>query len=306
MPNTLSRHRTDTPGMALSPIKGFVPLQISLAATANLPESVHLCYIKPHLSKDPNEQIDTTRKLFLINPLPDWTLDSVKDLFRQVNTGCHIEEVLVREAIDKSRVSSIGSGINYDIHVNLSVLTNEELGVELSASEKLPFGSSVVTFLDRDSLELFLNSLKKIKKPLQWSLPNNETGISRYSRIPVLDRTSLEREVTQALVDFQKKEKIAEEEVSNMRTIVDEDGFTLVVGSQKKTKSDILGSMKKKSDLEQDEALLKKEKRKEKQDFYRFQIREKKKLEMNSLLTKFKEDQERVKLMKQRRKFRPY
>ena len=47
-------------------------------------------------------------------------------------------------------------------------------------------------------------------------------------------------------------------------------------------------------------------KKKEKQDFYRFQLRERKKEEMNELLRKFKSDQEKVKTMRDKKRFRPY
>lgn len=286
-------------------IKGFVPFPISIPASAGLEESEHYCYIKPHVSRDADELPETTRALFLINPLPYWDLKTVKDLFRQVNNSCHIQSVLTREAVDNSRVSATGSGVNYDIHINLSKLSNEDLGRELPKEEQFPFGSSVITFLDRDGLELFLESLKKNKK-IVWKGPE-QVGLQKYSQIPgLLNRDELEKTVTQALHDFQTREKLAEEEVAGMRTIVDEDGFTLVVGKQKKTKADILGSMKKKSDLENNEEIAKKSKKKEKQDFYRFQIRERKKQEMNQLLSKFKNDQEKIKVMRERRKFKPY
>ena len=87
--------------------------------------------------------------------------------------------------------------------------------------------------------------------------------------------------------------------------IVDEDGFTLVVGSHTKTKAGMLGKQKLLQAKEQERS-KKKLKRKEKDDFYRFQLREKKKAEMNDLLHKFKQDQERVKVMKERKRFRPY
>ena len=47
-------------------------------------------------------------------------------------------------------------------------------------------------------------------------------------------------------------------------------------------------------------------KSKEKQDFYRFQLRQRKKEEMNELLNKFKLDQEKVRMMKEKKRFRPY
>lgn len=288
-------------------IKGFLPLEITLPEAADLPESTHLCYLKPHLSKNENEQTDTTSSIFLINPLPYWNLSNVKKLFKQINPSCHIESVMVRESIDNSRISSIGSGINYDLHINLSKLTNEELGTELSAEQRLPFGSSVIKFLDRDSFELFLTSLKKINsKKLIYEFDKKDTGFNKYSTVVHEDKFLLEKKVTKKLIEFQNREKIASEELENMKTVVDEDGFTLVIGSQNKTKADILGTMKKQADLEKDSEHVKKEKKKEKQDFYRFQIRERKKNEMSELLLKFRQDQQRVKAMKERRKFKPY
>ena len=50
----------------------------------------------------------------------------------------------------------------------------------------------------------------------------------------------------------------------------------------------------------------KKKKSKEKKDFYRFQIREQKKQEMNSLLKRFKEDQDKIKDLKEKKRFKPY
>lgn len=293
------------------PVKGFLPLPVTLPALANLPESVHLCYVKPHMSKQADEQADTTRSLFVINPLPGWDdVKLVRALVSQVSSGSRVESVLVREAKDEARVSSCGSGVNYDLHINLSMLSNEEFGRELEDDEKLPFGSSVVSFIDRDALELFLTNLAKFtkgKKKLVWDVTHMQTGLSKYTQIPHLsERTVMEKRVAKALVDFQNRERNAEEELKNMKNVVDEDGFTLVVGSAKKTKAEILGSIKKKSDLEQDVEFAKKSKSKEKEDFYRFQIRERKKQEMNSLLSKFKEDQERVRVMRQKRKFRPY
>ncbi|GME97750.1 unnamed protein product [[Candida] boidinii] len=120
-----------------------------------------------------------------------------------------------------------------------------------------------------------------------------------------MDSESLEIESAESVLEFARKEQEAKDEIDNMKTITDEDGFTMVVGSHRKTKTGIMGSLKKTNEIEKEKA-VKKMKRKEKQDFYRFQIREKKKQEMNHLLAKFKEDQERVKEMKEKRRFRPY
>lgn len=282
-------------------VKGFIPLDVTLPKVANLSESFHTIYMKPHLSKLPEEQIDTTRSLFLVNIIPNWTTKLVKDLFSQISKGSIIEKVLVRECIDKSRLSET-NGINYDIHINLSMLVNDEFGQDLTESEKLPFGCSVVKFIDRDAMELFVKEMKKIKKgSLVWHGNSKD-----YSKIDIINTAELEREISKKISSFEKMEKDVEEEVQGMREIVDEDGFTLVVGSQRKTKNSILGSIQKKEDLEKNKEIMKKEKKKEKQDFYRFQIRERKKQEINQLLNKFKQDQQRVNEMREKRKFRPY
>ncbi|GMM48934.1 Rrp7 protein [Pichia kluyveri] len=295
--------------------RGFVKLEIALPEVANLPSSTHCCYVKPHTSKLPNQQQDNTCSLFVVNPLPQpmWTLASVRTIFRQISSASHISNVLLHDCIDESRVSSIGSGVNYDLHINLSILSNPDLGSPLSEEEMLPFGTSVVTFVDRDGLELFLTNLtninnnksKKKDKIITWKGDENVSlGFERYSKVQnLVNRDEMEKIVAKSLLEFQNREKEAEDDVNNLKNIVDEDGFTLVVGPQRKTKSEILGSLRKKK-LEKD--VITTNDKKEKEDFYRFQIRERKKQEMGSLLAKFREDQERVKLMRQRRKFRPY
>ena len=67
-----------------------------------------------------------------------------------------------------------------------------------------------------------------------------------------------------------------------------------------KTKAGILGKQKLASTVGVVKAQSKM-KSKEKQDFYRFQLRQRKKEEMNELLNKFKLDQEKVRMMKEKK-----
>ena len=105
--------------------------------------------------------------------------------------------------------------------------------------------------------------------------------------------------------DFDNAEQESIENLQNQASLVDEDGFQLVVGSHRKTKAGILGKQNLASTVESEKA-KNKMKKKEKQDFYRFQLRQRKKEEMNELLSKFKSDQEKVRLMKEKKRFRPY
>ncbi|GMF46543.1 unnamed protein product [[Candida] boidinii] len=179
-------------------------------------------------------------------------------------------------------------------------------------NSKIPLGCGIVTFLDKNGLNLALQSIKKIissgKNIPIWPKDLQATGTERYInnyRSKIMDSETLETESAESVLEFARKEQEAKDEIDSMKTITDEDGFTMVVGSHRKTKTGIMGSLKKTNEIEKEKA-LKKMKRKEKQDFYRFQIREKKKQEMNHLLAKFKEDQEKVKEMKEKRRFRPY
>ena len=128
--------------------------------------------------------------------------------------------------------------------------------------------------------------------------------LNKY-RSRFLDPQELSDSVSQALVQFDEAERESMEQLQQQALLVDEDGFTMVVGSHRKTKAGIMGRQKLASTVEVDKALAKM-KKKEKEDFYRFQLREKKKQEMNDLLSKFKQDQERVRLMREKKRFRPY
>lgn len=103
----------------------------------------------------------------------------------------------------------------------------------------------------------------------------------------ILDPEQLSNEVSQALVEFDRAEKESMESLQKQTQLVDEDGFTLVVGSHRKTKAGILGKQKLAATVELDKANSKL-KKKEKEDFYRYQLRQKKKDEMTELLHKFK------------------
>ena len=89
------------------------------------------------------------------------------------------------------------------------------------------------------------------------------------------------------------------------RTVVDADGFTTVVKTQKKRSLAMQEAAKQQAE-EMKQAEIKRREKREKKDFYRFQIREYKKEQMTDMLTKFKEDQEKVRQYKESGRFNPY
>lgn len=268
---------------------------------ADVGETHHYMFAKKHQSKSEAEK----NCLFLVN-LPLLThvenlKHNVAQICSQYDTVAHVSELLHHDEF----------GLN---EVDLSRLTSDLLSTgELEEKRYTPRNTALLQFVDSASLENAWAALRKYSQEdrkgsrivdWQFQSPSMATFISFYKP---LDVDYLKEDVHTHLSIFEQREQQAQEQVQS--SIVDEDGFTLVVG--KNTKS--LNSIRKK--ILNKNPLLKHEKRarpvsavdkKAKQDFYRFQVRERKKQEINELLRKFKEDQEKIREMKSKRRFNPY
>lgn len=270
----------------MSEIKGFLVLPVTLPATKFCEETVHYIYIKKHQSN--NELSD--RSLFLINPPLDSSLSKFKSLFQKISPNSIIENFFNNDE-------------NLDYDINLSNLTSD---LYEESSLKLPNKTCLITFLDKSGLNLAYNNIKKCKS-IEW--PKNEK-ISSIKMFDLYNANRLNTDeystfINQEINAFESRESNSINELKHMKDIVDKDGFTLVVGKSRKTKKGIFGkidSLTKKSEIKEQSKM----KVKEKKDFYRFQVRENKKNEMNELLKKFREDQEKIKILKEKKRFRPY
>lgn len=127
------------------------------------------------------------------------------------------------------------------------------------------------------------------------------------------DPDLLQRKIDIYMANFTKAEEREFSDARSMAGQVDADGFTLV-GSAVKRKggplrpepSGTLSGSGAVNTEDQSSSSKKNKRSKEKKDFYRFQIREQKKQEMNGLLKRFREDQEKIKELKEKKRFRPY
>lgn len=279
-------------------IKGFHILQVRLPDSSGL----HYIFFKKHEAKGAQSQTFSGRLLFMFNIPIETDVATLKKYFQQVAIGATVE----------SYVSSLLNDCVEDIYVDLTKLTSDleyGHGVEHEAALKLPKNCGIVTFIDKSSFQLAFNSLKKLSadsKSSNWPLKTlGSQFLMLKQKAKICNASELAASVASALADFNRAEQESKEDLKRQTELVDEDGFTLVVGSHRKTKAGILGKQTATQSVELEKA-KKRMKKKEKEDFYRFQLREKKKAEMNDLLTKFKQDQERVKAMKERKRFRPY
>ena len=262
----------------------------------------HYTFVKKHDSKNPSEQ----HSLFAVN-LPllsnfENMKKTVNDICSRYDTVSYLEELMYNDEFGLQEI-------------DLSSLTSDLMSTgEKEEARYTPRNTSLLKFVDDSSCNNCLNALKKYtqaigksdKNCIEWEYtsPTITTFINFYKP---LDIEYLKEDINTHMRLFEEREVQAKENIQS--SIVDEDGFTLVVG--KNTKN--LNSIKKK--ILNRNPLLKHETKvrpasmvdkKMKEDFYRFQVREKKKQEINQLLSKFKEDQEKIKVMKMKKRFNPY
>lgn len=281
-------------------IKGFHILQV------RLPESTgkHYLYFRKHEAKAAQDTANISgRLLFMFNLPINTNVPILKKYFQHVAIGATVESYI------PSILTNSTEELFFDLTKLSSDLDYKTQKLESELGNKLPKNCGIVTFIDKASLQLALTSLKKCstdKKTTNWPMPTlGSQYLLSVLKSQVYDHDTLSKSVSSSLADFNRSEQESREELKKQTEIVDEDGFTLVVGSHRKTKAGILGRQKYAQTTGLENAKLK-VKKKEKEDFYRFQLRERKKAEMNDLLKKFKQDQERILAMREKKRFRPY
>lgn len=280
-------------------IKGFSVVPVTLPAGRHHKEATHYMYMKKHQSSTMKQMAE--RSIFVVNPPLAASLHSMRKFFQSLSTNTIIENLFINEE-------------NLDYEINLTKLTSDLYDDVVATDDenvKLPNGTALVVFVDKSACSLAMSKLKKYAKSKDhfvWNIEDSgdiaSIRMAKLYKQAVLPLEETSVAVTLALQEFESRETKSIEELDEMKTVVDEDGFTMVVGKNRKTKRGILGKISGTAKVKEIEE--KKGKKKEKADFYRFQIREKKKLEMNELLKKFRDDQERIKELKEKKRFRPY
>ncbi|KAK6464451.1 ribosomal RNA processing protein 7 [Scheffersomyces coipomensis] len=280
-----------------SEIKGFYVLPVEFPESS----SPHYIYFKKHEVKG---SPSSGTSLFVFNLPINTSTATLKKLFQDVSIG----------AIMSSYTSSKLTDYPEDTWLNLTELTSDlDLkngngnSIADDESYRLPKNCGIITFIDKASFQLAFNSLKKLSNQLKvtkwpFEIIDSTYYLKKYQS-QIYNPNELSEAVSQALIEFDRAEQESKDQIHS--NLVDEDGFTMVVGSHRKTKAGIMGKQRLAATvgLAKAQSKLKKQ---EREDFYRFQLRERKKDEMNQLLYKFKQDQEKVRLMREKKRFRPY
>lgn len=173
--------------------------------------------------------------------------------------------------------------------------------------------TAVIVLADEKSVEIVLKAIAKVHKSKKYPVwgegvkekvpPLGAHWVQAHNKLSFPPAEILQQSVDVFFTVFNRKEKEAAEMAKRLRNEPDEDGFVTVTRGASRA-----------APARRDEAeearrkMLEREQKKKDEltNFYRFQLRERKKAEQEELIKKFDEDRRKVQAMtKKRGKFRP-
>lgn len=286
-------------------IGDYTLLHITIPATSNTEPTTQTLYLRQHAPKIPTA--NDSRSLFVVNVPIDSTAAHFRSLFTSLVGAGRFEDVVFEGERNENKVEEGLRGITViskkrkrgedkakDTRGELPKIWNESL--------RRSGSSAVCRFVDEKAVEAVLKASKKGKSPT-W--PAEELGSARYEahrelRFP--DHALLQASVDEFMVRWNEEEEEKTQAAKRLRNVPDADGFVTVgrggrVGPARAEEAE----ERRRKELE------KEEKRKaEMGDFYRFQMRERRKEEQGELVRRFEEDKRRLGAMKEKRgRFRP-
>lgn len=294
-------------------ISGYTIFPIQLPSLPSFPEgATHYIYLQPHEPRIPEPH--SARSLFLVNVPIDTTETHLRHLFGAQLASGRVEEVEFHNTPKrKANIPTAPSSSHPGNKKKRKRVGAEELEEELEKIElpqtwdrKLQSSGAhaVVIFVDVSSMEASLKAVKRAAKKgteITWGEGIEDRipalGPERYeahNRLIYPSRSDLLRSVNDYMTLYTRVEEARTREASKKRQEPDEDGFITVTSGPKN--NSVVREEEAKELVEKQ-----KEKRKGLEDFYRFQMREKRKEKQGELVRKFEEDKRKVEEMKRRR-----
>ncbi|KAJ4987601.1 meiotic recombination protein dmc1 [Stagonosporopsis vannaccii] len=307
---------------APSTVADFTVLPLTLPTLPGLPathdRTQHFLYIKAH---EPSAYTASAeRSLFVANVPIDASESNIRALFAEQLGGARVESVdfdasvparpLHKRWKQEKRGDDEGEEQrgkkrkrNEPEVVAEGVVEDEESALPaLWAGEVRRSGSAaVVVFVDKRSARGALKEIQAVVKGgrvVEWK-SGSGLGVERYkSHLALLhpSASSLQSSINAYLSQFTALESQRARLLKHARTVPDADGFVTVTRGGRAGPARLEEAEKKKAELE--------ERRKNngvKDDFYRFQNREKRKEAEVNLRKRFEEDRRRVERMRERR-----
>lgn len=309
----------------MSKIGDYIILPLSLPPTTAYPTpATHTLYLRPHAPKIPTES--DSRSLFIVNVPADSAPAHFKSVFASLIGAGRVEDVRfehekqnnsaqtpsrtleVVNKKEKNKKRKRGAEEPAEVDTELPQIWDREL--------RRSGSTAVVVLVDEKSVESALKAVRKLHKSKSKDGEWPFWGQGAEGKVPALGSTRYlthhkmrypDTAVLQKSVDaFMTAWNFREEEKARLakrqRNVPDEDGFVTV------TKGGRTGPAKR-EEVERKQAELKEKERKKREemgDFYRFQMRERRKAEQGELVKQFEVDKKRVEAMKEKRgRFRP-
>ena len=299
--------------MAKTPqnVAGFtvLPIEFPTSSVLKIP-SKHYVYLKPHDPQIPDP--NASRSLFVANVPVTATELHFKHLFATQLAAGRVEYVDFSDSPRTSRTDHVKTDVQGGRGRKRKRVTEEDMQIELQ-SHQLPViwtrglhpsgAHAVAVFVDRPSMELSWKAAKraaKLSSRIVWGEGIEDKvpklGLQRYkehNRSEYPPRRELLQSVDSYMSAYSKMEEARSRADAKKRQIPDEEGFVKVTKGAR-------GGVVRTEDAKE---LGEKQKTKNKglEDFYRFQMRDRRKEEQGEFLKKFEEDKRRVEEMRKRR-----
>ena len=291
----------------------FVALPVTLKSQVLGKDVKHYIYVKAYEPKIPDEE--SSRALFLVNIPVTTTQTHLKQLFSEQMPAGHVQNVHFASNVQSTSSQSLiattrtkpePTVLGKRKRSQLSSTEYEAKLMDLSLPDIQPTrlhatgSTAIVIFLDRTSRDHALRACRKAAKSSSNLIWQDEPllGVKRYQAQKELTfppRADLLRCVDKYMTTYAAMEESRSRESAKKRAEPDEDGFVTVTrGSKGVVKQDEADEIK---------ARLEEKKKKEKglADFYRFQLREKRRDEQGQLVRQFENDRRKVNEMRSRR-----
>ncbi|KAG0340435.1 Ribosomal RNA-processing protein 7 [Podila humilis] len=318
---------------ALDQISNFHILPLCMPALTTSASSydnvIHYLYFKKHESPKTDAKTPKDRSLFVLNVPVDATETHFRELFKPYGRVAsvhfinrnhdsnltkeereHHEEL---ERLDREmaiKEVSESKPVKGGKKSGKKSSTNASTGQEPHHYQRNIFASgsqAYVVFLDELELAKVLNMKRKKRSWIDTgSEDTNPTSLEwireYHDKRPAA--ATLQIKVDEYMEKFERSEYEAQQAALARLNVMDDDGFTLVTSAGSKgANSDGVISIKA---VKAEDVKHIKPKKKELQDFYRFQMREAKRDKLVDLRRKFEEDKIRIEALKTNRRFKPY
>ncbi|KAL7909722.1 ribosomal RNA-processing protein 7 domain-containing protein [Trichoderma velutinum] len=300
----------------------FAILPIQMPPVPSFPETaLHEVRIRRNAPKIPTA--NDSRSLFLKNIPADSTEPHFRAVFTEL-VGAGRFETITFEGEDKAALA-----IDPARAVKAAALARKRKRSDLEEEEKaeeeaaqLPniwtrqlhrsSSTAIVLLADEKSVQLVLKAITKLQKTKKYPVwgqgisgdvqPLGAPWVSSHLRLSRADKAEIQKATHAFFNVFNRKEKEAAEISKRLRNEPDEDGFVTVTRGGKGTPANQFEAEEARQKMIEKAA----KKKSEMKDFYRFQLRERRKQEQAELLKRFEEDKKKVNAMREKRgKFKP-